>query len=290
MAGGAYLLYLPFFTSYTNVAASGIGFVRICLMTWAIGRRSGGSSPLSSLPGWWHWTRAKVSPDSLPAHSQGTCAQRPTIAYFTEVIAASGLVSVASLLLLLFTNQTILAICLPALGIAVSHVFGGARGAADTGAVCVALLAATGLAVLAGTQVVYLKDHLQGGDAYRMNTLFKFYNQAWVLWGVAAAIALPRIFSRFESIAAENGVQKGSFLRFESGAWQLRVPRVRLALDSSSRRLGRRVLSSDSSLPAWSIRSWEPLRGCIAAIPGLAASDRDAERDGFHGERRLPLA
>jgi uncharacterized membrane protein len=59
----------------------------------------------------------------------------------------------------------------------------------------VALLTATGLAVLAGTQVIYLKDFLQGGDWYRMNTLFKFFSQVWIIWGVAAAIALPQIWS-----------------------------------------------------------------------------------------------
>jgi uncharacterized membrane protein len=52
----------------------------------------------------------------------------------------------------------------------------------------------TGLALLAGTQLFYLKDFLQGGDAYRMNTIFKFFNQVWVLWGIAAAIALPRFW------------------------------------------------------------------------------------------------
>ncbi len=223
MAGGAYLLYLPFFTSYTNVAASGIGFVRsaddlgnwaqiwgffaFVIFTWLVIGRG-------------EFRRIRY----LRIHR--VLVQRPTIAYFTEVLLLPVLFF-ASLLLLLFTNQTILAICLPALGIAVSHIWRRER-AADTGAVCVALLAATGLAVLAGTQVVYLKDHLQGGDAYRMNTLFKFYNQAWVLWAVAAAIALPRIFSRFES-SPRGWRTEGVLPSVRVGAWPARS-RVRLAL------------------------------------------------------------
>jgi uncharacterized membrane protein len=66
---------------------------------------------------------------------------------------------------------------------------------ADAGALLVALTTFVGFAILAGTQVIYLKDFLQGGDWYRMNTLFKFFSQVWVLWGLAAAIALPRFWS-----------------------------------------------------------------------------------------------
>jgi uncharacterized membrane protein len=46
------------------------------------------------------------------------------------------------------------------------------------------------IALSAGTQVVFVKDFLAGGSAFRMNTLFKFYNQAWLLFAVAAACAL----------------------------------------------------------------------------------------------------
>jgi YYY domain-containing protein len=55
----------------------------------------------------------------------------------------------------------------------------------------VAWLAVVAWAVSLGVELVYIRDHLEGGDAYRMNTVFKFGLQAWMLLALAAAAALP---------------------------------------------------------------------------------------------------
>ncbi|HWQ13437.1 MAG TPA: DUF2298 domain-containing protein, partial [Roseiflexaceae bacterium] len=55
-------------------------------------------------------------------------------------------------------------------------------------------LAVVGWAVSLLFELVYVRDHLAGGDWYRMNTVFKFGMQAWVLLALAAALALPRVW------------------------------------------------------------------------------------------------
>src|SRR5262249_33395365 len=52
-------------------------------------------------------------------------------------------------------------------------------------------LAVLAWAVSFGIELFYIRDHLDGGAAYRMNTVFKFGLQAWILMALAAAAALP---------------------------------------------------------------------------------------------------
>jgi len=54
-----------------------------------------------------------------------------------------------------------------------------------------ALLVLLGLGMTLGVEVIVLQ-----GDIGRMNTVFKFYLQAWMMWGVAAAAALAWMLPR----------------------------------------------------------------------------------------------
>ncbi len=54
------------------------------------------------------------------------------------------------------------------------------------------LLIATGALLTLGPEFVYLRDNF----GMRLNTIFKFYYAAWVLWGLAAAYAANRLFAR----------------------------------------------------------------------------------------------
>ncbi|MCC6166834.1 MAG: hypothetical protein IT329_06355, partial [Caldilineaceae bacterium] len=145
--------------------------------------------------------------DRLPRflYLHSCLVRRPTFGYLLGV-AVLPLAALASIGALLWGRE-VLALCLPLLGIALLTLW--RRGSqADPAAVFAGVLAATGLAILAGTQVVYLKDFLQGGDWYRMNTLFKFFIQVWVLWGLAAAVALPRLWQAATASLAQPALPR----------------------------------------------------------------------------------
>jgi YYY domain-containing protein len=205
---GAYLLYWPFFTNYVNVGASGVGLVKegddaglwlliwgffgFILLSWLLytAVRTGDSSGSGSE----RWLAGSLrNLDRLPRylHLHRLCVSQPTLGYLiTLVLVPLTVVAAVGAFLL---DQTVLALCLAPLGLWWLLLWRRSR-QADAGSVLVVLLAITGLALLAGTQVFFLKDFLAGGDHYRMNTLFKFFNQVWVLWAIAAAIALPRFW------------------------------------------------------------------------------------------------
>lgn len=63
------------------------------------------------------------------------------------------------------------------------------------------VLLLTGALLVLGPEFVYLRD----GFGTRMNTIFKFYFQAWVMWGVAGAFGLWLI-SQYARVSIANAV------------------------------------------------------------------------------------
>ena len=84
------------------------------------------------------------------------------------------------------------------------------RRKASAGEATVALLLALGLSIIAGTELIYLRDFLAGGDWYRMNTLFKFSVPAWLFLALAGGVMLPVVW------AAAGRAPPGSGRRFAS--------------------------------------------------------------------------
>jgi len=209
-ASGAYLLFAPFFLNYVNVGASGVGLVKapdpldrwlliwgfflFVLISWTFylaGKRP--KCPVSKPSGveravGLFLRQFDFLPRALFLHNR--LVRAPGFFYLLFLALIPGCLALAIVAWL--AGWGVLALCLSWLGLAIAVLWRSAA-TTDAGAALAAMLTATGLAILAGTQVFYLKDFLNGSDYYRMNTLFKFFSQTWVLWGVAAAIATPRL-------------------------------------------------------------------------------------------------
>ena len=221
---GAYALFLPFFRHYVNVGASGVGLVRepdplgrwlliwgfflfvLASWLWAEARRRPrpGDAKPNGLERWLSLALGQF--DRLPRllTLQRRLVTRPSLGFLL------GITLLPLALALALLDRWVLALCLPLLTLAGLLLWRRGR-PADPGGLFTALLTAVGFAILAGTQVVFLKDFLQGGDWYRMNTLFKFFMQVWVLWGIAGAVALVRFFQAREE-ALTSGLRLGQRL------------------------------------------------------------------------------
>src|SRR5206468_2855813 len=69
-----------------------------------------------------------------------------------------------------------------------------------------------------GTEIFFLQDVFQS----RMNTLFKFYYQVWVIWALAAAYATWWLLSRAFAARAARPAQNGHLgAQALAGAWAL---------------------------------------------------------------------
>ncbi len=51
--------------------------------------------------------------------------------------------------------------------------------------------------IVAGCEVIFIRDFLEGGEWKRMNTIFKFYFPAWMFFAIAATYALARMSAGF---------------------------------------------------------------------------------------------
>ena len=109
------------------------------------------------------------------------------------VSAAMVLVSVSFGLVLGLQGNGVLALAAP-LALVCGLLVLWAR--ADGAVFVQRLMVFVALAIWVGVEVIYLKDFLSGGDWRRMNTLFKFYIQAWVLLGIAGGAFLPRLWQQ----------------------------------------------------------------------------------------------
>jgi YYY domain-containing protein len=200
-----YLFYLPFFAHYHPPSETGLGLVHtktpfdqhlkiwgfflFVLVSWLIvslvhpGSRHSLLRAISL-----HLRRWNVWPHLHEIY-------RGLVKHQTDIYRAGGwgLAATVLMALVLFLLGFTVPACLLPLVVAAFILLLRRSVSAETG--MLNLLAFTGLLILLGVEFFFLRDFLGGGDYYRMNTLFKFYIQVWVMFGIAAAVALPQLWT-----------------------------------------------------------------------------------------------
>ncbi len=186
VVAAAYLLFLPFHLTFHSLVGGAKPLVDLPLigrLTSIIGLYLGGRSGLhafliifglSFVPILLFVYGAQATASLEPTESSSTVGNR-YLPLLPPLLLVAGLVVGFPLLMLVGLGL-----------LAGKHAW---RLAQQPGASFGLLLAALGCAVLFGVEMVYIRDVFEGLSA-RMNTVFKFYYQIWLLWGTLAPFAL----------------------------------------------------------------------------------------------------
>jgi YYY domain-containing protein len=214
----ALLLYKPFFTYYKTVALGGVGLALTQTKTplgpflaiWGLFLFLALSFVVVELRRQGRWPGALrflrlllVRWETLPRWSElyGVLVRHPTSVYRVILWGLAVLIALAVILAITFPVPALLLLPVALAGLLLL------RWRSDADDRFVDLLVFTGLLVLLGVEIFYLKDHLAEGSSFRMNTLFKFYIQVWVLFGLGLGAALPRMWQaagRWRSKACQS--------------------------------------------------------------------------------------
>ncbi len=184
----ALLALLPFWRQFEIVSARGLGWVQQ------------GDSPSPWFRIWGLFYAVVLV--WLLLHLLTSWSEQPWASRKTEVRGLGFLVVIAVTSCLLW-QRTTLALVMPLLLLAAWLLWKKRQVLRSEQALILGWLLLV-LGIWASTQLVFVRDFLEGGDAYRMNTLFKFFLQAWILAAVTVAMLLPGLGRRAGRILGPN--------------------------------------------------------------------------------------
>ncbi len=188
----AYVLYLPFQSNYQNLLPGGTGPV---------------TTPTPPglffiLFGIWLFLVASFFLVDLHARFEAALATRDQEPSYSSATRTWGLALGWALILLIayFASLKLLLIVLLAVGLVLAL---NPRHSPAKLMTYLLLLFGIGLALV--VELIYIRDFLDNSDYERMNTVFKFYYQAWVVFALGGALAFSFILRRLFGSARYRG-------------------------------------------------------------------------------------
>jgi YYY domain-containing protein len=152
----------------------------------------------------YYWDRRRELPRFFSLAQHATERNGVPVRFVDLSMPARAIVICAALLVLVFVvvQYAVLALLTPMIAAALL-ILVDRRQRHDTSTLFLHLLIMLGLGVAAAAEIVYIRDFYDNNNpadtAFRNNTVFKLYEEAWVLMGIASAGALARLLQPFLS-------------------------------------------------------------------------------------------
>jgi len=203
LCGLGYLFYLPFYLSYQQLYVNGIGlvvqgtnlgdyfmvfglwiFLALSFFLAELYRGWAGLRNLGAMFASWHVAGYLIV--------SGVIVCILALAGVKPLLAALLILGIFLLMRQLRERLAILRGVESGGGSPIKAVYGG--GVIDQTRAYTYLLLIVGLCIGLGIEVVYIRDFLDGGSSARMNTVFKFSMQLWLVMAIGGALIVQRLW------------------------------------------------------------------------------------------------
>jgi uncharacterized membrane protein len=145
--------------------------------------------------------QAEQEPADVPADESAMSPQTSDFLWYLRLVLAGVYIMACIVVLKLVPNSATFVV---GCSIAVLTLVVMLYNLRDRSLAFILFLGATSFALVAFCEIVFLKDAFANGDFERMNTVFKFYFQAWAMLSIASSAGVYFILESFRPVAAST--------------------------------------------------------------------------------------